>query len=321
MKMIDTIKAFAGKTAWTLKKNKPEILLVSGIVLTIGAVATACRATIKATDAVEEFNKQMNAVDQCVKAGKTAKGEAYTEEDEKKDRLTIKVQSGLKVAKCFILPAGLTAGAIACQIAGYKEMSKRLLLAGAAYAALSDKFKKYRAYICKNVSEDMDYKAFHGIKAVSGTYDWGEQKTDENGNVITKNHHEVLVADDDDYSVLFDERSEYWEPDFLQNLNFLKAEQSHWNKILKEFYPGRPVFLNDIRKRLGLPPTELGQVVGWVYAPDDPDHNGDNEINFGIDRLIEAVRKGEEMPYDRAILLDFNVDGNVLYAVKRKGVA
>lgn len=311
MKIIDSISTFVDKATWTLKKDKPEILLGVGIVLTIGAVVTACRATVKATRAIDEFNEQMDIVEKCAKDGKTATGEEYTEEDRKKDTTTIKVQNGLKIAKFFLLPVGLTGGAIVCQIAEYRELSKRIALISAAYAVMSDKFKKCREYIRENFGESVEYDVFHGIKAVSDGQDLCNKVEFSKG-------HEVYVADDDDYSVVFDERSEFWEPDFIQNLSFLQAEQAKWNMTLKTFHPGKPVFLNQVRKRLGLPETELGQVVGWVYAPDDPDHNGDNFINFGIDRLIEAMRNGEEIPIDNAILLDFNVDGNVLYAVNKK---
>jgi len=317
MKFMDTIKAFIGKASWTIEKNKPEILLASSIALTIGAVVTACSATIKASAQVEQYNERMDTIEKCAQEGKTASGEVYTEEDKKRDTTAAKMQAGVKIAKCALVPIGLTGGAIACEIGMYKELTKLFMLSAAAYTAISEKFKQYRGYISEKYGEEADYCALHGIKAITEKNDTGWK--DEHGNPVMEDSvHMVRVTDDDDYSVLFDERSEYWEPDFIQNLDFLKAEQSHWNKILKEFYPGRPVFLNDIRKRLGLPPTELGQVVGWVYAPNDPNHNGDNEINFGIDRLIEAVRRGEEMPIDNCILLDFNVDGNVLYAMKHK---
>ena len=72
--------------------------------------------------------------------------------------------------------------------------------------------------------------------------------------------------------------------------------------------------LNEVRRDLGLETTQKGQAVGWVWRPDDPNHIGDNEILFGIDPLIRAYRNGEEMPDESAILLDFNVDGNILYA-------
>ena len=61
---------------------------------------------------------------------------------------------------------------------------------------------------------------------------------------------------------------------------------------------------------LGIPRTRAGQIVGWVYDEDNP--LGDNYVDFGIydinrEKTIDFVNG-----YERVILLDFNVDGNIL---------
>ena len=132
----------------------------------------------------------------------------------------------------------------------------------------------------------------------------------------------VEVADDDDYSAIFAKynsdgsRNRAWEDDIEQVLYFLRIEQSYVNSELKA-HPGTPIFLNDVRKRLYLPPTQIGQVVGWVYDPKhkNPNHKGDNFIDFGLNDILTAYRNGEEGPDEAGIVLTFNVDGNVMYAL------
>ena len=68
--------------------------------------------------------------------------------------------------------------------------------------------------------------------------------------------------------------------------------------------------MNEVYKSIGLPATKAGQVVGWVYDEKNP--IGDNYVDFGLyDMSREKVRDFIN-GYERAILLDFNVDGNIL---------
>ena len=62
---------------------------------------------------------------------------------------------------------------------------------------------------------------------------------------------------------------------------------------------------------LGVPRTRSGGVVGWVYDPVNP--IGDNYVDFGI-----HVQRNQDFinGYERSILLDFNVDGNILDVLK-----
>ena len=48
--------------------------------------------------------------------------------------------------------------------------------------------------------------------------------------------------------------------------------------------------------------TKMGQIVGWVYDPDNPEY--DNYVDFGI--------KETETADGPVISLDFNVQGNIL---------
>ena len=85
---------------------------------------------------------------------------------------------------------------------------------------------------------------------------------------------------------------------------FLRAQEKYANDLLRS---KKRVFLNDVRKAIGLPETKAGQMVGWVYDPENPDI--DNCIDFGID--WDHIYRYSEDGIDSPILLDFNVDGNI----------
>ena len=318
--ITDSIKGFVSSTSWKIEKHAPEILLVTGIVSTIAAVAMAVKATPKAMEVIEEHKKQLDVIEKSEEAGaaRDADGKTveYTHEDAKKDRRTTLVKTVVSCGKLYALSALLLGLSIFCQIKGYKTLSRRLAEASMAYAALANKFKQYRQRVADKYGPDEEKKLYHGMKAV----DVVRNGEDENGNPTEGNVETVFVADDDDYTALFTQFDKdgvlnpNWSPDSEQNLNWLRMEQDYWNRKLK-CRKGKPVFLNEVRERCGVGRTQKAQAVGWVYKPDDPNHNGDNYIDFGLDRLIRAYRNGEEMPDEASFVLDFNVDGNVLYAV------
>ena len=68
--------------------------------------------------------------------------------------------------------------------------------------------------------------------------------------------------------------------------------------------------MNDVYAMLGIPKTRAGQVVGWIYDEKEP--IGDNYVDFGIYDTNKPSNRDFVNGYERTILLDFNVDGNIL---------
>ena len=88
---------------------------------------------------------------------------------------------------------------------------------------------------------------------------------------------------------------------------FLKDQQRYANDILKS--KGH-LFLNEVYDMLSIPRTKAGQVVGWIYDEKHP--VGDNFVDFGIYDIYNERARDFVNGYERTILLDFNVDGNIL---------
>lgn len=106
------------------------------------------------------------------------------------------------------------------------------------------------------------------------------------------------------YARWFDETCMAWTNDQECNLFFLTRQQSYANELLKA---RKHIFLNEIYDMLGIPRTRAGQVVGWVYDEKNP--IGNNFINFGLyDEHNAKFING----YEKSVLLDFNVDGDIL---------
>ena len=108
------------------------------------------------------------------------------------------------------------------------------------------------------------------------------------------------------YARIFDETNEKWNKDADTNRWFLNRVQSFFNDRLRT---NGYVFLNDVYEELGFPKTKAGQVVGWIYDPDNK--YIDSYIDFGIYDVDRQKAKDFVNGYERSIILDFNVDGNI----------
>ena len=88
---------------------------------------------------------------------------------------------------------------------------------------------------------------------------------------------------------------------------YLRRQQDYANELLKA--KGH-LYLNEVYDILGLPRSKAGQIVGWVYDEKNP--IGDNYVDFGIYEQNRAKNRDFVNGYEKTILLDFNVDGNIL---------
>ena len=68
--------------------------------------------------------------------------------------------------------------------------------------------------------------------------------------------------------------------------------------------------MNDVYDMLGFPKTKAGQIVGWVY--DENDNTRDNFVDFGFTNINKEKCRDFVNGYERNVILDFNVDGNIL---------
>ena len=69
------------------------------------------------------------------------------------------------------------------------------------------------------------------------------------------------------------------------------------------------LFLNEVYDLLGFPRTKAGAVVGWIYDERHP--IGDNFVDFGIFNIQREKARDFVNGYEAAIILDFNVVGDI----------
>ena len=281
-------------------KHSPEILAGVGVVGVVGSLVMACKATTKLSDVLEESKEQLDKIKEV--AADPAYEEKYSQDDAKKDTTITYVQTAMKVTKLYAPSVILCASSLGCLLASNNILKKRNAALSAAYMTVDKSFKEYRKRVADRFGEEVEKEIRYNIKAEEIT------KVDENGNEVTETVKVMDGTDDpnsySDYARFFDESCAAWQNDAEYNLTFLKAQQQYANDLLKA--RGR-LFLNEVYRMLGIDETKAGQVVGWVYNPDNP--TGDNFVDFGIYNMKRERVRAFVNGYEPNILLDFNVDG------------
>ena len=290
------------KVGSKIRKSSPEILIVAGAIGVVASAVIACKATLKVNNILDETKQTIDAIHEC--SANPDMEEKYSEEDAKKDLTIVYVQTGLKFVKLYGPAVALGALSLSGMIASNNILRKRNVALAAAYAAVDTSFKEYRNRVVERFGQDVENELRMNIKAKEFT----ETVTDEKGKEKTVKT-KVNVIDPNGlspYAKFFDETSPYWEKDPQYNLTFLRSQQNWANDKLKA---NGMLFLNDVYEMLGIQKTKAGQIVGWVY--DEKNQVGDDFIDFGIyDGNREKVRDFVN-GYEKSILLDFNVAGNV----------
>lgn len=280
-KLLDKVPDFAMKLATKAKANSPTLLFGTGLALTVGGAVLACRATVKATNELEDFQREVHDV----KAGKADLP------DYNRDITYVYVKNSMSIVKLYA-PAIIVGGAgIAMLTTSHVQLNRRNEALTAAYAALHAAYENYRDRVREEIGAERELDIYHAAETT--------QVQLEDGRAV-----EVKTADPTKWSAyarFFDEASRHWQPDPELNRLWIEIQQTHLNQLLlaRGF-----VFLNEAYEALDIPHSSAGQAVGWLLNGD-----GDNFIDFGIYKANNAAFVNGQEPN---ILLDFNVDGTII---------
>lgn len=306
--IMNKVTGAFNKVGFQFKKHSPEILVVAGVVGTVASVVMACKATLKVNDILEESKDTIDKIHEVTESPEYD----YSDDDAKKDLTKVYFGTAFKFAKLYAPSVALGTLSLVSILTSNNILRKRNMALAAAYATVDKSFKDYRGRVIERFGEKVDRELKYNIKAKEVE----ETVTDENGNEKTVKTVKNYVDPEDisGYARFFDEYTRDEKGNVVRNLNwnrnneynmmFLKAQQQYANDLLRA--KGR-LFLNEVYEMLGFPPSKAGQVVGWVYDIQNP--MGDNYVDFGI--YASQDNYSDFMYGNDAILLDFNVDGNV----------
>lgn len=299
--IVNNVSRTIHRLGFKFKKHSPEILVTAGVVGTVVSGVMACKATLKVNDILVDSKEKVDKIHYALE-NPEALTEAYTEEDSKKDLAITYVQTGFELVKLYAPSVILGAASIGCILTSHKVLRTRNVALAAAYTAVDKGFKEYRSRVIERFGEELDRELRYNIKKK----EIEEIAIDENGNEhVVKKTVDVMDSEPSIYARFFDDGCTGWDKNAEMNLFFLLQQQNAANQILKS---DGHLFLNEVYDLLGIPRTKAGQMVGWVYD----NERGDNYVDFGIYDVHNKKAREFVNGYERTILLDFNVDGNIL---------
>jgi len=298
--LTKAVQRKVGRQLLTVKTHSPAILVATGSVAMLTSVVLASRATLKLHDILDEAEELDAKVEEAGEKAQKA-GLSYTDEDKKKDRLTVRVKMAVKVAKAYA-PAVVVFGAgLACFFGSHKILNTRNAGLSTALLGTTQAFAKYRERVVDELGREKDREFRYGVIERTIGVDTDEGIAEKTVRGIDQ--HAMKADGTTMYEVIFDNENPRWQPVPERNELFLKAQQNWANDL---FNSRGHVFLNEVRELLGFDHCEEGSVVGWIRG------HGDQEVDFGvfgpggvIDQNLFA--NGPDDSY----LLDFNVCGPI----------
>lgn len=274
-------------------------------------VGLACKATLELDDILTQaeakessikavhdgdpvFDKDGNEIDY--------NPEAYSEDKYRKDLLTVKVQTGAKIARAYAPAAVCEIIGISLLIGSHGIMCKRNAAAIALYKASEQSFIEYRDRIKNKLGIEAEDRIFRGIEVEEITETVKDEETGKKKKV-KKEVEKQTGRNLSPFAILFDDTNELWSKSPSQNKFLLESVQNNLNDKLRR---NGHVFLNDLRIALSLKPIPEGQVYGWLY---DPVHGKDNYIDLGLTKKINQAKSEFINCYECSVWIDPNVDG------------
>jgi len=304
----DSIVKTASMVGLKTKKHSPEILLVTGIIGIVGGTIMACKASTKVEDTIKENRKDIETLKlgyEDYKKDYLGKVDEETHDlfirDYRRDLFNSYLHSGLNLVKLYGPAVVMEVGGIICILCSYNIINKRNIALIAAYEAVQGSFNKYRDRVIKEFGEDIDKKFRYGMDEQI----LDKIVVDKDGNSKVEKEEVTTIDMPSDYARFFDETSTEWTKTPEYNLNYLIHQQQWANDML---HARGYLFLNEVYDVLGIPRSQVGQLVGWIDGPEGKDRF----VDFHIWDLNNDEKRAFVNGYERSILLDFNVDG-VIY--------
>ena len=313
------IKHGGNRLIFAVKKAKPEIMVAAGAVITTGGFVWAIVNARKMSEVMEESAQKTNDIQNRI----TAAEEANTNGDESAKSLLKELNRELKraqldgIKKMFLLmglPVLTFAGGLVVMVGGHVVLVRRFGEVSALFAALEDKYNRYRQLNIAEHGEECDRRYIRGIVGeTETTMTVTDEETGETKTVQCK----VPIVDQNKaaslYSFVFSEETSAKCPrDPVNTISFLRCQQKYWNIWMHA--KGKPVTLSMVLEDLGLtidpddPANDYILIAGWR-----PNGDGDNKIDFGIMRAINKPVLNME---ENVVMLNFNCDGNLYHSTR-----
>lgn len=276
------------------KKNSPHIFFVGGVLGVVTGAVLACRATLKLEDKLIDIQEEIDEVKDTVRDDEGRVHVTPENQSEyRKDLGRVYIRGAVSVGKLYGPSVVLGAVSIGALTGSHVQMTRRNSALTATVALVSQAYEEYRDRVREELGEERERDIHAGVTT---------EKRKIDGKMVDV---KVLGKGGSPFSFMFTQQSSWnWKADSYYNRTFLEAQQ---NWATERLQSRGHLFLNELLASLGMEHTQEGAIMGWVYRKDDPNHKGDNYVDFGIFTSEKNLEFTEGSAFD--VYLDFNVDG------------
>lgn len=282
--------------------NAPAILNGAGITAIVGGVFLACKATLDLKAVLDEHDEKLKDIKERAKEDK--------EYNRGRDTRACYTRTCCSLIKLYA-PAtiAITVG-IGCMLGSNAILEKRNAQMAAAVTTINAAYNEYRKRVIEDAGEEKDEEYATGKHKEEIVV----EEVDENGKP-KKKKKKVDVYDPNamgrGYLKYITPANPYWIEDPVLMENWIKSEEKYANWM---YNIQKRRTLAQIFDRMGLNENTLDPdslIMGWVK-----DEFGDGpKIKFNAKECYIPNGDGDLI---RVWKLDFNVQGNIHKAIKRR---
>jgi hypothetical protein len=283
----------AYSAGFALRRNAPTILTMTGVVGFCATTVLTARATKKALDRLPDVQKKITSARELV----VTEG-GLTERERQEALIRAYLEGAITMGKIYGPTLVTGATSIVCVLAGHNLLMKRNAAIAAAYSAMAASLKAYRARVAEEVGVDKERELYYEPTPC--------EIVDDDGQVVYSVQSD-LPPGASIYARWFDETNPNYTKTPEWNLVFLKQQETWFNQRLGAH---GYVFLNEVYEALGIPRTQIGQVVGWRSDAHDRG-TGDGYIDLGIHDIFNSNSRAFVNGLEPVVLIDPNVDGEI----------
>lgn len=310
--MSEKVTRAVGKAKLSAKKHSPEILLAAGLITGAATIFFACKGTLKAKKIIDDHKEAMDNIHEAIEVADPGE---YTEQDAKKDTVTVYAKTAGAFLKEYWPAIACGAISVTCILTSHGIMKKRNIALATSLLGVRTAFDEYRHRVANELGDKMDEHFLYATE----TKEIEHEVTDEKGKTKTVKEKVEVSTKPTVYSRFFDECNPNWTRDGGANYLFTRSQMLYLqHKLRADGY----LFLNDVYKVLDMPITVAGQSAGWIYDYDNPDttmiyFKGFGGVNALEERLSDEVRAFRN-GYERSVLIDFgNIRDDILTDLPR----
>ena len=277
---LQPVTRLLGKISLAAKDKAPEIWAVVGVISGIAGVVTACKATLKFQEVLEDHNMKLEKLKEA--QDKVVTGEipvaAFSKADAKVDRRNIYIQTTWKAVKTYGPSIGLI-------LLSYTSFGMSLHIKNVRYAGLG---ALYMSTLKDKEALEQSIVATYGADKLAELKD--KQTTETKETHIDEKSGEEIVnkvskSSSQLHTIFFDELSDLWEKDPKMSADLLYCKLNHATHV---FFNKGYLFKNELLQIFGYDEkhfTQDGWIVGWKYYKDPAEaarHGAANFIDIGI---------------------------------------